>query len=819
MKRRVLLWLAPGCLLAATDPKAVDFNRDIAPILSDTCFTCHGPDEKQRMAGLRLDSKEGALAKIVPGDAANSKLYQKISSTDKALRMPPLASGRSLTAAQIDLIRRWIDQGAKWETHWAYVAPQRPALPPVKNEAWARNPIDGFVLSRLEREGLKPSAEADKTTLARRLTLDLTGLPPTPAEVDAFLADRSPDAYEKLVDRLLSSPRHAERLAMQWLDVARYADTHGYHIDSHRDMWPWRDWVIRAFQRNLPFDQFIVEQLAGDLLPGATLDQKVATGFNRNHMINFEGGAIPEEYQNEYVVDRVETTSVAFLGMTMGCARCHDHKYDPIKQKEFYRFYAFFNTIPEKGLDGRKGNAEPIVQLPDGEQKQKLDELTAAIAAKEKAIPPEADLAAMQADWEKTRVIAVATRESLAAHYEMDGHLADTSGHYLHAKVARGTPGFTNGSVGRAADFDGETHVQLGDTGSPEGDRFSLAVWLRPTGKLEMTALQKLDPQDRRGYEISFDEFEKVPDLKRGAHLYVRLIHQWPDDRIEIRTRERLIQSEWRQVTFTWDGSGKAAGLKLYFDGKLADVEVLRDRLSSPIANSSPIEIGDNSVRNRYKGQMDDLRVYHRLLRAAEIEHLAVHEPIRALLAAGPAKSSREQKERKEKLREYFLTYDAPEPLRKLHAELKNLKAGKEDLDKVIPTVMVMEEMKKPRETFVLGRGDYRNKGEKVTPGVPAVLPPLPPGAPLNRLTLARWLVDPSHPLTARVAVNRYWQLYFGLGLVKTAEDFGSQGEPPSHPELLDWLATEFVRSNWDLRALERLVVTSATYRQSSRIT
>src|SRR5712692_8152513 len=357
----------------------IDFDREIRPLFSDKCFACHGPDEKQRQVGLRFDTKEGGARVIVPGDSAKSRLYQRISAANKASRMPPPASGLSLTDTQVDLIRRWIEQGANWETHWSYVPPRRPDLPVVKRKSWPRNSIDHFILAKLDRENLMPSPEADKATLLRRVSYDLTGLPPTLAELDSFEADRSPDAYEKRVDQLLRSPRYGERMAMQWLDLARYADTHGYHIDSHRDMWPWRNWVIDAFNKNMPFDRFTIEQLAGDLLPQATSEQKIATGFNRNHMINFEGGAIPEEYQTEYVVDRVETTSTVWMGMTLGCARCHDHKYDPLRQKEFYRFYAFFNNIPEKGLDGRKGNAEPYLQIPSPEQERALKEVTRQI--------------------------------------------------------------------------------------------------------------------------------------------------------------------------------------------------------------------------------------------------------------------------------------------------------------------------------------------------------------------------------------------------------------------------------------------------------
>ncbi|HUK18386.1 MAG TPA: DUF1549 domain-containing protein, partial [Bryobacteraceae bacterium] len=463
MKKALPGWLilvALPALAAEPAQKPVDFDREIRPILSDNCFACHGPDEKQRMAKLRLDTKDGVFSDrggyqiLVPGKSSDSKLYQRISATDKAKRMPPPYADRTLNEKQIELIRRWIDEGAKWEMHWSYVPPQRPELPQVQYTRWPRNLIDNFILARLESEGLKPSPETDKTTLIRRVTFDLTGLPPTPAEVDAFLRDKSAGAYEKVVDRLLASPRYGERMAMHWLDLARYADTHGYHIDSHREMWHWRDWVIDAFNRNLPFDQFTIDQLAGDLLPHPTLAERVATGFNRNHMINFEGGAIPEEYQNEYVVDRVETTSVVWLGMTMGCSRCHDHKYDPIKQKDFYRFYAFFNTISEKGLDGRRGNAEPFVQVPSREQSDEIARVKQAICEHEEALPKERELDALQAAWEKTALAALpdAPRDGLMAHYELDGNLVDSSGHYRHGRIIKGDLGFGAGALGRQAE-------------------------------------------------------------------------------------------------------------------------------------------------------------------------------------------------------------------------------------------------------------------------------------------------------------------------------------------------------------------------------
>jgi hypothetical protein len=835
----ILLGLAiPTLLLQAADParSGVDFDREVRPILSDNCFACHGPDDNQRQANLRLDTKEGTFADrggyqvLIPGDAANSRLYQRISHEQEIARMPPPGSERKLTPQQIETIRRWIDQGAAWEKHWSYVPPQRPELPAVAavdGKPRPRNPIDAFVLARLEKEGLKPSPEADKRTLLRRAAFDLTGLPPTPEEVKAFVEDTSNNAYEKAVDRLLKSPHYGERMAIQWLDLARYADTHGYHIDSYRQMWQWRDWVISAFNHNLPFDKFVLWQLAGDLLPNPTREQRLATAFNRNHMINFEGGAIPEEYHVEYVVDRVETTSTVFLGMTMGCARCHDHKYDPIKQKDFYRFFAFFNNVSDKGLDGIRGNAIPVMTLPSNEQETRLAELKKAITASQHALP-DFELGKLRLSWEETalKTIPAPPAEGLVAHYELDGDVHDTSGHYHHGAV-QGKISYADGRVGKSAAFGQETKaVELGPIGGfGRGDAFSFAFWLRVTGRNETALLRKADSENGfRGYALIVDEVEPFPEqLKRGFHVRFRMAHRWPEDALEIQTKERLIQSDWYHIALTYDGSGKAAGARLWVNGKPRGTETTHDALSGDIRNEQFLELARASVES-FGGQIDDLRIYERALRPDEVEQLAVHEPIRAILAATLARGSAPPLaartcEQEEQVRSYYMSHVVPQPYRETYAEWKKLKDERDQLEKSLPNVMVMDDMESPRDTFVLGRGDYRNKGEKVTAGVPAVLPPLPDGAPANRLGLAKWLLDPGNPLTARVAVNRFWQTFFGTGLVRTAEDFGSQGEAPSHPELLDWLATEFVRSGWDVQAIQRLIVTSATYRQASRVT
>ncbi|HEY7180262.1 MAG TPA: DUF1553 domain-containing protein [Blastocatellia bacterium] len=810
--------------VSADDSKtSIDFDREVRPILSDNCFACHGPDENQRKAKLRFDTKEGAFAKpgvITPGDASKSRLYQRVSSKDQDMVMPPPSSEHKLTEKQIETIKRWIDEGARWDAHWAFIPPRRPEIPKVANAAWVRNPIDSFILARLEKEGLKPSPEADKTTLLRRVYLDLTGLPPTPAEVNAFLADKSDGAYEKVVDKLLASPHYGERMAMAWLDLARYADSHGYHIDSHRDMWPWRDWVIRAFNENKRYDQFTVEQLAGDLLPEATQDQKIATGFNRNHMINFEGGAIPEEYLNEYVIDRVETTATTWLGLTMGCARCHSHKYDPISQKEFYQFYAFFNNVPEIGLDGQRGNAAPMLSLPTEEQKAEQRRLTDAIQDLTAALSDK-NVAPLEQEWEKTLSgrVAVAPIEKIIAHYELDGSLADSSGHYRHGRTLNGDPTFGGGMVSRAVTLDGQTVLGFGDAASFDtGDAFTFALWMRPgIGKLGNSAFQKIeDEKTRRGYELIFEQTHLIDIQRWAAPLTIRLTSNWPASAIVVRTKESFNSNDWKHLAFTYDGSGRAAGLNVFLNGKLAEVEVVTDSLNGSIKNAAELVIGNKQGGRAYSGGLDDMRFYSRVLGDREIEDLAVHYPIRATLSGVGGKRTKEEEER---LRDYFLTEIAPEKMRRQYADLKDVRKRKQALDKTVTSTMVMMELGKPRDTFVLARGDYRNKTEKVTPGVPAILPPLPKDERVNRLTLAKWLVDPNHPLTSRVAVNRFWQMYFGHGIVKTVEDFGSQGEPPVHPELLDWLATEFIRTGWDVKAMQKLIVTSATYRQSSRVT
>ncbi len=808
--------------LAAVEPlpQTVEFNRDIRPILSDTCFQCHGPDQAKRKAKLRLDTEAGAFADrddtrvLVPGDPAKSELYRRITAEDEQERMPPVRSGRKLTERQIALLRRWIEQGATWQKHWSFIPPSRPALPIVQNTRWPRGALDAFVLARLEQEGLAPSLEAEKTALIRRVTFDLTGLPPTPAEVDAFLADPAPDAYEKVVERLLHSPRFGERMAARWLDAARYADTSGYQSDGERFMWRWRDWVIDAFNHNRPFDRFTIEQLAGDLLPHPTLEQRIATGFNRNHRGNGEGGIIPEEYAVEYVVDRVETTATVWLGLTMGCARCHDHKYDPLAQKEFYQVFAFFNNVPEKGRAIKFGNSPPLILAPTPRQQQQLHELDQKLAAAQSRFQQlEPELAAAQARWEQVLPsippVPWSVTAGLVAHFPLDGDVTNRSGRSKDGKFQGGAAAFAPGRLGQACVLDGQRSIEAGDVGNfGFYDKFSFAAWIYPQGDKGGAVLSRMkDTARATGYSVVLE----------AGKVQLNLAVRWLDDALRVETARSLEPERWHHLVVTYDGSRVANGVKIYVDGQLEKLHILLDELNQSFKVPEPFRIGcSGGAESGFHGAIDDVRVYNVVLSAEDAAVLATTEPI-AALAAVPARVRTEAQAIK--LRRYYLETHAPEAIRQAYQDLRALRQQRQQFVESLPTTMVMEEMPTPRDTFVLIRGQYDKPGQKVTPGVPMSLPPLPTRVKHNRLGLAQWLVDPANPLTARVAVNRYWQMYFGTGIVKTVDDFGSQGEWPTHPELLDWLATEFIRTGWDVKAMQRLIVTSATYRQSSRVT
>ncbi|MCW3100909.1 MAG: Planctomycete cytochrome [Chthonomonadaceae bacterium] len=800
-------------------PVRVDYDRDVRPILSENCFKCHGFDPNQRQAGLRLDTPEGAsgvLASgghaVVAGKPGASVLMQRVLAGG-ALHMPPVSTGKKLTSVQIAVLKQWIAQGGKYDAHWSFVPPKRPALPPVRNAAWGKNPIDRFILARLDQERLKPSPEADRITLIRRMSFDLTGLPPTPAEVDAFVKDTSKDAYEKLVDRLLASPHYGERMAVSWLDLARYADTHGFHIDSQRDMWRWREWVIGAYNTNLSYDQFVTQQLAGDLLPNATLDQRIASGFNRNHPIDFEGGAIPEEYATAYIVDRIDTTATAFMGLTMRCAQCHDHKYDPITQKDYYRFFALFHNITEQGLDGQAGNAVPYIKAPDAAQQAQLAAADQKLTAAQQALKARsAEVQPALAAWMQTMsanpdALAPVTN-GLVAYYRLNegtgAELHDTTG-TIQTVALTGKAAWSAGRFGPVLALDGNTTADLGSKiGFERTDKFSYGAWVNPASADAMTVLSRMnDSADFRGFDLYIS----------GGQVFVHLIHAWEKNAIRVNTKPILEANKWTHIFVTYDGSSKAKGITIYVNGKPMPLDITHDALTDSIQTTVPLRIGRRNAAAPFKGMIEAIRIYRRQVSADEVRQISDYDTLRQILAMPDAKRTPEQRTQ---LTTYYLnTQD--EPYRRLNADVAAAQSSRDMIDKAIPTTMVMQEMDKPRDTFILQRGQYDKPGEKVTAGTPDFLPSLPAG-PVNRLTMARWLVDPSHPLTARVAVNRYWQMLFGTGLVKTAEDFGTQGERPSHPELFDWLATEYIRTGWDTKAMLRLIVTSATYRQSSKV-
>ena len=598
-----------GSTARRPDP-AVEFNRDIRPILSDKCFACHGPDENKRMSPLRLDTRDGALADlggrfaILPGDAEGSGLISRVNSADSLTRMPPSYSGKSLSDHEKELLRSWIDQGAHWQNHWSFRPPVRPEPPAVSDPEWLRNPIDRFVLARLEGTGLKPSPEADPAALIRRVSLDLTGFPPEREDLDRFLEDPTDEAYERAVDRLLNSPRYGERMAVRWLDAARYADTNGYQTDAERSMWRWRDWVIDAFNRNLPFDDFTVEQVAGDMLPDATLDQRIASAFNRNHRGNGEGGIIPEEYRVEYVVDRVETTSTVWLGLTMGCARCHDHKYDPFTQREFYEMFAYFNNVPEKGRAFKYGNSPPYIYAPTDAQRRRLKQLEADLSeAKRKFEEHGPELDRLQKSWEEaltsSNLVNWSLRDDLEVAYSLDGHLtAETPGvHPPATRLLDGVPHFVPGPVGTAASFDDKRYVDAGTVAAfGVTDRFTLAAWVRPETS-EGAILSKTqsefegEGQGSRGYGL----------FLRDGKLQLNLVVRWLDDSLRVETVESLKPGEWRHVAATYDASFQAKGIRIYIDGKPAPIRVLLDFMNQNFYVKDPLRIGAAGPKERFE--------------------------------------------------------------------------------------------------------------------------------------------------------------------------------------------------------------------------
>ena len=933
----------------------VDFDRDIRPILSENCFLCHGPDEGRRKAKLRFDRKEDAFKAlkdgsfaIVPGDPSKSQMIARVGSRDSEEVMPPIKSGKKLAPQQIELLRRWVAEGATWQKHWAFVTPQRPSLPAVQNQKWVRNEIDSFIMARLEQEKLRPSAEADKATLIRRVTLDLTGLPPTIQEVEAFLADHSPDAYTKVVDRLLKSPHYGEHMARYWLDAVRYADSHGYHIDGPRDIWAYRDWVIRAFNRNMPFDQFTVEQLAGDLLPNATTEQRIASGYVRCNMTSNEGGAIESEFLAKSTFDRTETTATVWLGLTWTCARCHSHKYDPISQHEYYSLFAFFNSLDEPVFDNNSPRPEPFLKLPTDEQTGRQEQLRKQVAADEaqmQAAATKLDQAqtAWMTQWHKalshgwTPLQAVSAKSSVSeavpfkilpdysilaegsgAHNESQeadfkceaGNLAALKFEVLPITApGDSTPGLTNlagfqlakftadiippqpgatpkeikfvqatadaAETGHEADkaiddnLDSSWSVGSNSAGATHTAIFRLAEPVRieenarlrihleqgsskdhgaiahfrlaaaqsgpllaalrapeftpweVLGPLKNESLQAgmdtvYEPENlidfNKTYQGAFEEikWEARPEFEDGkAHALVSEIYSQKGNGVYYLYRIIKAPTDCKaQLTVRADDLFKI-WVNDHQVGSRTTVERPGD---GPVKLSIDLHQGDNKILMKVVNYENKLCFFTFGIEFDQSD--GVPGDIGAILAATETPTGSQESA----VRQYFRRHNAPE-FKQLQDEVDAWRYEDAAIEKTITTTLIAKEMDEPRKTYLLTRGEYDHPGEPVTRNVPAILPPLLKDQPTNRLGLARWLVDPSNPLTARVIVNRYWQQYFGVGLVKTVEDFGVQGERPSHPELLDWLATEFERTGWDVKQMQRLIVLSATYRQTSRTT
>lgn len=809
-------WQAP-----AQEP--VRFNRDVRPILSDACFQCHGPDEKQRKAGLRLDvppgqtgTPESGRPALVPGQPDASGMIRRILlSEDHEDHMPPMETGKQLTREQKDTLRRWIQEGAPYEGHWAFLAPVRPPVPRLEG---ADHPVDAFLLERLQREGLGFQPQADKATLLRRVTLDLTGLPPTLEELDAFESDASPHAYEKAVDRLLASPHYGEHMAQEWLDLSRYADSNGFQSDGSRDMWLWRDWLIQAFNRNLPFDQFTIQQLAGDLLPGASRDQIIATGFNRNHRLNGEGGRIVDEWFVETVIDRVETTGMTWMALTLNCARCHDHKYDPISQREFYQLFAYFNSNDETGVldpNGKNGtNTEPTLSVPNEEQEKRLAQLQEKVKLAEsemKAAPGK--VASARQAWEESlraerpqgvigwTVLSEARATSLGGatltlqedgSWLASGKNPGNDTYEILAEVPAGSLG------GLRLEVFPDASLPAGSLGRGSNGNFVLtgveATWLR-AGSTEVEgesiAWARAEADfEQKGYPVS-------DILKNHGNRSRNGLPGWAIEGNKAENRQPrtalFLASEKLQV-----GEGDRLRIRLHQASRFADHNVGRFRLS--VTGADPATLG---LQDKPGLPADLLEI--------------------VLKPAGEKRTPAEQK----RVDKWFAEQDL-HPVKLARARLAAAKKALQDFESKLPSVMVMRERAEPREAFILVRGEYDRPSEKVERGLPAALPPLPEGAPVNRLGLARWLVSGEHPLTARVWVNRTWERLFGTGIVKTSENFGSQSEWPVHPELLDWLAVEFMEPSgwsgrkgeaavaWDMKAMLKLLVTSQAYRQSS---
>ena len=810
-------------------PEEVNFNKDVKPILSDRCFSCHGPDKGKLKAGLRLDIPEVAFADlpenpdkkaIVPGNLKNSELYHRIISKDPDYVMPEPSSHLTLTPYEKAVLIKWIENGAEYEPHWAFIRPVKEKIPEVKNDGWVKNPIDAFVLQRLEKEKLQPSPQANKELLLRRLSLDLTGLPPTLKEIDDFIKDKSPDAYEKQVDRLLASPHYGERMAVDWLDVARFADSHGYTVDRLRDMSPWRDWVIKAFNRNLPYNDFIVWQLAGDLLPRPNRDQLIATAFNRNNQANMEGGIVEEEFRVEYVSDRLNTTAQAFMALTIGCAKCHDHKFDPISQKDYYRMFSYFNNLKEAGQISWD-NAMPVPTMLISQKKQdgilnflKTEEKRQQDKIRQVAQSEESNFGKWLQAGTYKKELGKQFPKGISGFYPLNTSLKNVLNPTQEAKMKR-EGGVEEKPVfaGKSLVFDGDIWLDLINQGKfNRSKQFSISLDVIIPKKLKDGVIFH---QGSAGLLYNFRGFHLALENNR---LQLEMAHTAPYNAIIEYSKADIPRNKRINLTVTYDGSSKAAGYKIFLNGKELETVVDQDKLYKDILfadkNSQPaLQFGAwERGKGLVGGSISNIAIFSRSLTVVEVRQLSSRSLNSTIINKQPPELSVGEKHL---LKEFYLSTESLN-YRQTLSELQNIRARLSDSVENIPELPIMQEMPKPRITRILDRGQYDTYKEKVFPGVPENILPMPKNLPSNRLGFAKWLIHPDHPLTARVAVNRFWLMYFGKGLVKSAEDFGNQGELPSHPELLDWLSVSFRESGWDVKALQKMIVMSATYRQRS---
>lgn len=810
-------------------PEVVDFNYHVKPILSDRCYQCHGPDEKSRKAGLRLDIESLAFSKLESGKRAFSagNLYKsesarRILHQDPDIVMPPPEANLQLTQREKAMILKWIEQGAEWKEHWSFLPPQN-KIPKSKDNTLS-HPIDMFVKNKLDQEGLDFSPKASKAILVRRLYFDLTGLPPSIEAVDEFINDNSEKAYENLVDRLLNTPAHAERMALDWMDLSRYADSHGLHADGIRTMWPWRDWVLKAFQENMPYDQFVTWQLAGDLIPEATQEQKLATAFNRNSPMTAEGGVIDEEWRLHYVFDRTETLSTAFMGLTVACAKCHDHKFDPISQKDYYQLTAFFNNIRELGMTGDDGEFGPLLPLTDEQTQSKLDQLNQSMSAIKKELAITSEELKQVYEYSDELVKKTKAQPNLLFHgkFEKISQISKRQ-HSVDGKKdfygrSDQTPEVVEGIKGNAFKFS-KDHDQLYITNKliPKmewTEPFSLSLWLN-TSKRKQESTQTLVANTGgkndlwRGWECYLDDQNRVN---------IRLINVTPSNLIHVRTVDSIKTNQWQHLAVTLDGTGKTEGVQLFLNGeKIAQQGIInnlyktmiptkRDRKKGFVETDRSLIVGKSYEGSTgdyglFMGKLDEFKFFKGVLTPFEVR--SIH-----------AENTNQKTETPwEEVQQHLIEKNSE--IVKIKKKLKNNREEYLKTYTPIEEIMVMREMDQARPTYLYNRGVYSEPLYTVEAKVPAALPAMDESLPKNRLGLSQWLFDPKNPLTARVAVNRYWQMIFGKGLVGTPNDFGVQGQLPSHPELLDWLAIRF-RQNWDVRALIKEMVLSKTYQQQS---